>query len=84
MKNCAPEGSLVVFACKAGKVSHDGEGANGLFTKHLLEHMETPQLHVENMMKRVTKGVRTESLEFGEEQRPYYDASIDEEDGVYL
>lgn len=52
-----PAGSLIAFATDAGHTALDGEGANGLYTGMLLEHLRTPGLTVEQVFKRVRAGV---------------------------
>ncbi len=46
-----PEGSLILYATSPGKVAADGKGRNGLFTKYLLQAIDTPNLTVENVFK---------------------------------
>ncbi len=69
----APKGSLVAFATSPGSVASDGAGANGVYTKHLLESMRSPGLSVEQMFKRVRAGVLSET---GGKQRPWETTSI--------
>lgn len=47
----APKGSLMLYATSPGDVAADGDGRNGLFTKHLLAAMRTPNLKVEDVFK---------------------------------
>ena len=53
----APRGSLIGVACAPGQLASDGSGRNGVYTKHLLKHMDTPGLDVEKMLRRVGNGV---------------------------
>lgn len=53
----APIGTLIAFATAPGSVAQDGTGANGVYTKHLLESIALPGLPVEQMFKRVRIGV---------------------------
>lgn len=54
--------SLIIFACSDGTVAADGKfSENGLFTKHLLKNIETPNKHVMMMLIDVIKGVKQES-----------------------
>ena len=53
----APIGTLIAFATAPGSVAQDGTGENGVYTKHLLESIATPDLAVEQMFKRVRVGV---------------------------
>jgi len=57
----APSGTLVAFSTAPGRISADGVGRNGLFTKHLLTHMGTPGLEVGQMFRRVREAVISES-----------------------
>lgn len=57
----APKGSVIVYATDPGSVAADGSGRNGVFTKHLLAHMSTPGIEVEQMLKQVRGGVETET-----------------------
>ena len=55
-------GSLIAFACAPGTISIDGRGQrNGLFTKHLLQHITTPNEDIQMILRHVTKGVVEES-----------------------
>jgi len=59
----APPGSLIAFATAPGKLAIDGLGQqrNGLYTKHLLRHLASPGLQIEDAFKEVRKAVRAES-----------------------
>ncbi len=49
----APAGSLIVYSTAPGEVAADGPDRNGIFTKHLIKHMMTPNLLIEQVLKRV-------------------------------
>ena len=49
----APTGSLVAYSTAPGEVAADGPERNGIFTKHLIQHMMTPNLSIEHVLKRV-------------------------------
>jgi len=53
----APLGTLVAFAASRNETASDGEGPNGLYTTHLLRHLRTPGLPVEQLFKQVRNGV---------------------------
>jgi len=53
----APPGTLIAYATAPGQVAREGTGRNGVFTRHLLRHMTTPNQPVELTMKRVREGV---------------------------
>lgn len=52
----APNGTYITYATEPGSVAADGEGRNGLFTKHLLKVMQMA-LPIEQVMKRVRRSV---------------------------
>jgi len=51
----APKGSLIAYATAPGRVAADsgGTGRNGIYTGFLLQHMHTPGLKIEEILKRV-------------------------------
>ena len=57
----APSGSIVAFATAPGAEAADGAGANGMYTGHLLRHMVTPGLKVEEVFKRTRVAVKQDS-----------------------
>jgi len=58
----APQGTLVAFATAPGAVAMDGQNhRNSLYTKHLLTHIMTPGLPVEQLFKRVRIAVAQET-----------------------
>ena len=57
----APTGSLVAYATAPGSVAADGEGRNGIYTKHLLKNMRKPGLPIEKVFKNVRAGVLSET-----------------------
>jgi hypothetical protein len=57
----APKGSLIAYSTAPGSVAADGEGRNGIYTKHLLKYMKTPGLTVEQILKRVRMDVTDET-----------------------
>ncbi|MBN2701468.1 MAG: caspase family protein, partial [Methylothermaceae bacterium] len=56
-----PLGSLIAYATAPGDTALDGEGRNGVYTKHLLEAMTRPGLPLEQVFKRVRNGVRRQT-----------------------
>ena len=56
-----PKGTFIAYATAPGDVAADGEGRNGLFTKHLLQAMQQPDQPVELAFKDVVKAVSDES-----------------------
>ncbi|MCK5664697.1 MAG: caspase family protein, partial [Thiotrichaceae bacterium] len=69
----APAGSLVAYATAPGSVAADGEGKNGIYTKHLLENMRKPGLTIEQVLKKVRVGVLSET---GKKQTPWELSSL--------
>lgn len=57
----AASGTLISFATRPGSVAADGDGKNGLYTEHLLNHMATTGLPIEQMLKRVGADVKLAS-----------------------
>ena len=49
----APTGSLIAYATAPGEVAADGPERNGVFTKHLIQHMMIANLSIEQVLKRV-------------------------------
>ncbi|PTD95746.1 caspase family protein [Pseudothauera lacus] len=48
-----PKGTLIAFATSPGEVAGDGAGRNGSYTEALLRHINTPDIPVEDLFKRV-------------------------------
>jgi formylglycine-generating enzyme required for sulfatase activity len=69
----APRGSLIAYATAPGATAADGEGRNGVYTKHLLSHMATPGIKVEDVLKRVRVDVIKET---GNKQIPWESSSM--------
>lgn len=69
----APSGTLVAFATSPGAVAFDGDGVNGMYTKHLLRNLAIPGLPVEMVLKRVREGV---SRDTGQKQIPWESSSL--------
>ena len=74
--NSIPSGSIIIFPTAPGQVALDGSGENGVFTSHLLKHLPTTGITVEEMFKRVSSGVRSDSLAVGREQVPWLNLSF--------
>jgi hypothetical protein len=69
----APTGSIVAYSTAPGKVASDGEGQNGVYTKHLLRHMMTPGLDVNDIFIRTRMDVIKET---DGEQVPWESSSL--------
>lgn len=76
----APVGSLLAFATAPGRVALDGQsGGNGLYTKHLVRELSSPDSSLEDAFKRVRLNVRIESRG---RQIPWEMAALEED--LYL
>jgi len=69
----APTGSFIAFATAPGQVAADGFERNGVFTKHLLKHINTPDLPIEGLLKKVRVGVMKET---NSKQVPWQSSSM--------
>ena len=69
----SPTGSLIAYATAPGDVAADGDGRNGVFTKHLLEQMQKPGVQVEQVFKQVTQAVHAETRQ---RQTPFTTSSL--------
>jgi hypothetical protein len=69
----APSGTLIAYATAPGAVAADGFGRNGIYTKHILQHIAAPDLPVELLFKRVREGVERETLS---RQTPWDSSSL--------
>ncbi|MGL1863351.1 MAG: caspase family protein [Pseudodesulfovibrio sp.] len=57
----APTGSIVAYATAPGSVAEDGTGRNGVYTKHLLQNMMTPDLDLNDIFFHTRRGVIKET-----------------------
>jgi hypothetical protein len=69
----APQGTLIAYATAPGRVAADGDGANGLYTTRLLQHIGTPGMAVEEVFKRVRIDV---SRDTNADQTPWESSSL--------
>jgi uncharacterized caspase-like protein len=69
----APKGAMVLYATSPGDVAGEGEGRNGIFTKHLLDAIEKPGLTVEQVFKETAIAV---SKETAKQQVPWFEGVI--------
>jgi hypothetical protein len=69
----APTGSIIVYATAPGEVAADGLEHNGVFTKHLLKHMQQANLPIGQVLKRVRIDVATETKQ---RQIPWESSSL--------
>ena len=71
-----PRGTIVLYSARYGKTSFDGTGRNSPFTSHLLQHIETPNLDIAFMIRRVTDGVIEATKAQKEPQEPWREGSV--------
>lgn len=57
----SPKGTIIGFATSPGSTAADGEGDNGLYTKHLLRNVRKGGLSIEQVFKKVLQGVNEET-----------------------
>ncbi|CAF1545737.1 unnamed protein product [Adineta steineri] len=71
----AVAGSFIGFACDANKAALDesATGRNGLFTSHLLQHIDQPNLTIDEIMYDVCDGVMKEA---NDDQCPFRVSSL--------
>jgi uncharacterized caspase-like protein len=69
----APSGTLVAFATSPGSVASDGEGTNGVYTKHLVQHMSREGVSIEQVFKQVRIGVMRDTKDH---QTPWESSSL--------
>lgn len=67
-----PVGTVLVYSTAPNGVAEDGNGRNGLFTKHLLEHIEEPGQKLDELFQVIAAGVEQEAQEvYKTRQVPY-------------
>lgn len=72
----APPGTFLAYATAPGNTAIDGEGANGLYTEHLLREIRAPEAKIEDVFKRVRLSVRRGSNGL---QIPWESTSLEED-----
>lgn len=64
-KGLAPLGdtfdTFVAYATQAGNTALDGDGSNGIYTKYLAKHIQTPNLSLEEVFKNTYRDVYEET-----------------------
>lgn len=68
-----PTGSIIAFATAPGQTASDGSGDNGIYTTHLLSHLEEPGITVEQMFKKVRQDVEEDTHK---KQIPWENSSL--------
>lgn len=69
----AATGSLVAFATAPGSVAADGEGRNGMYTKHLLDSLRQPDTDILKVFQRTRANVVRDT---GGKQTPWEATSL--------
>lgn len=73
----APAGTMVLYATASKEAAYDGSGRNGPLTKHVLAHIGTRGLTLDEFIRRVTHGVETETmLNYKKRQTPFIYSSF--------
>ena len=67
----APAGTKVLYATASGEGASDGKGRNGPLTKHVLRHIGTPALPIDEFIRLVTLGVETDTSAYRKPQTPF-------------
>jgi uncharacterized caspase-like protein len=68
----APAGTMVLYATAAGGAAFDGQGRNGPLTQHVLRHIGSRGLSVEEFLKRVTADVEADTGDrYARRQSPF-------------
>ena len=72
-----PGGTVLVYATSPNGVALDGEGRNGLFTKHLLENLSKPGRKLDELFQIVAQGVEVEArTAYKFDQTPFRSSSF--------
>jgi predicted alpha/beta-hydrolase family hydrolase len=66
-------GTLIAYATAPGNVSLDGSGENGIYTKHLLRWLNTPNITIEKIFKETATAVARETRN---QQVPWINSSL--------
>lgn len=68
-----PSGTFLGFATAPGETAADGDENNSPYTQELLAHLQTPDIVIEELFKRVARGVQSNTHG---EQTPWYSSSF--------
>jgi uncharacterized caspase-like protein len=72
-----PAGSILIFSTAPGKGAYDGDGRNGVFTKHLLKGIKKyGHKDIEQMLKMVRRAVDSETHDEPVSQLPWHNSSL--------
>ena len=70
------QGTMIAYATQPGGLAADGANQNGTYTEQLLQHIKSPGLSIEEMFKRVGRGVYEETEGT---QQPWVSSSLFED-----
>lgn len=70
-----PIGTMLVYATAPNGVALDGDGRNGIFTKHFIKNMKEPGLKIDELFQVIANKVQEEARRFGVEQVPFRSSS---------
>lgn len=62
-RTSAPTGTKIFYATKPNEEAKDGDGRNGVFTRHLLTALGQPGLELSGVFQQTAKGVMEETAE---------------------
>ena len=73
-----PKGSIIAFSCAPRHRAFDKSPnqRNGLYTYHLLKHLDTIGLSVHSLFVRINQGVEEQARRWGKVQEPYLNDHI--------
>ena len=71
-----PKGTIIAFSTAPGTVAHDGAGENSPYVAELIKYMNIPGMKIEDMFKRVRKGVVERTSKMPDPQVPWENSSL--------
>jgi uncharacterized caspase-like protein len=69
----APSGTIIAYATSPGNTASDGKGQNGVYTLAILNHIQTPNITIEEMFKKVRVEVEEQTQK---KQTPWESTSL--------
>ena len=69
----APSGTIIAYATEPDNTANDGDGENGLYTKHLAKYLGEPGLEIKKVFEKTAIAVEKES---NRKQRPREDIGL--------
>jgi hypothetical protein len=78
-----PSGSIIAFSCAAGACAIETPGEkHGMYTKHLIKHIEEPGLEIGKLFTRVRNAVMEETRLSTTRQEPHVLSALNREDAT--